>query len=269
MYVVVDLASNRIEGTAPTPEVGESSISNGKFYLPVPEGVGISVDSTSGLFPQATSLPGEIASELLARFPMYDYVLWNFFLESSDIATLDLSGAAPQPTAGSVVIGTPPTLAPGPVPRCQVGRGAGPAPVGVAPNSVAILPAHTNRTAPSYGCLLTDTVDLTPYTGAPGTNEVMIWWKLATPQTGEDVLNGYSSTAGINQPALRTLSEVPQEPADFYCYVSLDDGASWVEARYLEPALFPSTNTDLRIAFVNEGSQPVWLVGFAALFPDP
>lgn len=268
MYIVANLATSSVEGTVSTPASGDSTVSNGKFFVAVPEGVGIEVDSTSALSPQASTLPGDIASELLVRFPMYDHVLWNFFLEDTDIAALDLSSGAPQPTAATVSTGVAPTMVPGPVPRCRVGRGTGPAPVGIAPNSVAILAANPHKANTNFGCLITDTEDLTPYTGAGGTDEVFVWWKIASASTSEDTLNGYGPTSNQNIPALRSLLEIPQEPANFYCYASVDDGVTWHEARYMEPTDLIAAGTDLRIAFVNQRDEDVYLLGFAVLFPD-
>jgi len=270
MYVIGNLASDQVEGTAPTPAEGESTVSNGKFYVPVPEGVGIEVTPISSLIvpDQVTTLPGEIASQFLARNPMYDHVLWNFFLEATDIAALDLGPGTPSPTSGNVLSGFIPTLSPGPNgPRCQVGRGSV-GPTGVAPNSVAVLPRNLNRTPGTYGGLVTELLDTTPFTGPSGTDEVLVWWKLAEVNTQEDVLNGFNATVGINQPALRELVETTQEPAGFLVYASADDGVTWHECRLTEPTDLVTAGTDLRIAFVNNTEIKYHLLGFIVLFVD-
>jgi hypothetical protein len=270
MYVIASLSSDAIEGTLSEPQFGESSVVNGKYYIPSPAGVGIEVDSASYLSPQdANSVPGLIASQFLERNPNYDHVIWNYFLASGDIALLDLTPGAPSPTGGNVSTGVAPTLAQGPFgPRCQVGRGAGPGPTGVAPNSIKVLPQNANAGTPTYGALITDTVDLTPYTGASGSDEVLIWWKLATPGVTEDIVQGYNLTAGLNRPVRKTLTETTQEPAGFRVYASVDDGVSWHEARYMDPTDLLVAGTDLRVAFVNEGNAPVYLLGFMVLVAD-
>lgn len=270
MQVVSTLSSNSILGTRSEPDVGGSHIVNGQFVTPTPPGVSITVDSTSYLTPQdASSVPGQIASEFLIRNPIYDHVLWSFFVEEADIAALDISSVAPSPTALNVSTGTLPTLAASPNgPRCKVGRGVGPAPLGIAPNSVALLPRNLSRATATYGGIVTDTIDTTPYTGASGTDEVMIWWKIASLSTSEDIVSGYNLTAGTNEPALRSLVEIDQEPAALLVYASVDDGVTWHEIRYMEPTDLVTAGTDLRLAFINQGNTEIYLIGYVLLFAD-
>jgi hypothetical protein len=270
MYVIVNLGSDAIEGTMSEPDIGEASTVNGKYLIPTPEGVALTVDSASYLTPQdADSIPGSIADTLLTRNPNYDHVLWNFFLVSADIALLDLSAAAPTPTGGNVITGTLPTQVAGSNgPRCQVGRGVGPAPVGVAPNSISIFGANTAAPSTTYGSLITDTIDLTPYTGASGSDEVMVWWKIAIPETTEDIVSGYNTTLGQNSPSIKTLEETEFNPPGFYAYASVDDGATWFEVEHLVPTDLITAGTDFRLAFVNESSDPIYLLGFIVLVAE-
>jgi len=265
MQVVANIASDAIVTTSSDPEVGGSTTVNGQYLLVMPPGVAVTVTSSS----TPASVAADAAAELLVRFPMYDHVVYNYFLDSTDVAALDLSGAAPQPTSGTVAVGTAPTNDPGPVPRCQVGRGVGPAPVGVAPNSVAVLASHGSASTPSYGCIITDTEDLTPFNaGNPGADNVMVWWDIATVSTTDDIVQGYGLTAGVNLPAQRQQEKIDQEPADFRVYISVDDGASWYEASYLEPVDLVTAGTDLRVAFVNDSGTKLYLNAFALLFQD-
>jgi hypothetical protein len=265
MQVVANISSDAIITTQSNPEIGQDTRVNGQYLLVMPPGVAVTVDDTS----TPASVAADAAAELLVRFPMYDHVVYNYFLDSADVAALDLSGAAPQPTVGTVVAGTAPTLAPGPVPRCQVGRGVGPAPVGVAPNSVAFLPGNSAALTPTYGCIITDTEDLTPFNpGNPGADNVMVWWEIAVASTTEDIAHGYNLTAGTNTPAFRTIEKIDQEPAGFRVYISVDDGTSWYEASYLEPTDLVTAGTNLRVAFVNQTTTKYYLLGFALLFQD-
>jgi hypothetical protein len=269
MYVIGTLTSKEIEGTRSEPDTGASSVTNGKFYVPVPEGVAVTVDTGSSLIVpnQAAAIPGEIASEFLVRFPMYDHVLWNFFLESTDMALLDVASGSPSPAAGNVLTGTPPSGVAGPNgARCQIGRGTGPAPVGIAPNSVAILSRNLQRAPATYGSLMTDTFDTTPFTGASGTDEIMLWWRIFDRSTSEDVLNGFNDTVDRNEPVMCEVDEIAQEPVDFLVYASADDGVTWHECRYLEPCDLVTPGTDLRIAFVNQSASRIYLMGFIAVF---
>lgn len=275
MQVVVNLASDQIVSTGFEPEVGGTTVVNGKYLFVTPPGVALTVDSSSYLIPQDSgSLPFLAAAELLVRFPMYDHVLYNYLLEDADVADIDVSSGAPQPASGNVTPASPgwdvAGLVGGPNgPRCQVGRGSGP-PLGLAPGSVAILSRNDNRTlGATYGSLVTDTEDLTPFNpGNPGTDDVMMWWEVARVSTSEDVVSGFGTTAGLNTPSLRNLEKIDQEPADFYCYVSVDDGLTWYEADYLQPLDLASSGTDLRIAFINAGTEKLYLLGFAMLFQD-
>ena len=264
MQVVFNLASDAVVSTQSDPEVGGMTTTNGQYLIVVPPGAAVTVDETS----TPASVAADSAAELLIRYPMYDHVLYNYFLDSTDVGDLDLSSSAPQPNGGSVVSGTPPTLDPGPVPRCQVGRAIGPNP-GVAPNSVAMLPSNPTALIPTYGCIILATVDLTPFNpGTPGTDNLMLWWDIATVVTSEDVAHGYNTTLGVNTPAIRSSVKADQEPADYYVYVSVDDGVSWAQADYLEPTDLAAAGTDLRVAFVWEGAQKLYLNGFAVMLQD-
>lgn len=268
MQIVVTVSSDAILGTRSEPDEGGTSVLNGQYVICTPEGVSVEIDSASYVTPQdASSVPGLIAADLLVRNPEYDHVLWNMFVESSDVSMLDLSGAAPAPTALNVVAGTPPTNEMGNLPRCKVGRGGG-GPLGISPNTASILPANANRTTPTYGLLITDTIDLTPYTGVGGSDEVMVWWKIGQLDTSTDVVAGYNSTLGLNTPALRELTEIDQEPVGLLVYASVDDGVTWYEVTRMDPTNLVVAGTDLRLAFVNEGSTEIPLLGFIVLIAD-
>lgn len=251
MRVVAELASNRLVRTQPDPAVGSGTTVNGQFVVPVPEGAAVTLTPTSYLTPQnAGSVPGQAAAALLARYPMYANVAFNYLLEASDVAALDLAATGP---AGIIT-------------RAMVGRGAGLS-TGIAPNSTVILPIN-NATGgpPRPGCLVTDTIDIGPATGGAGAEEVLLWWKVADFSTSEDTLHGFGPTAGVNSPALRTLTETSQTPAGFLVSVSNDDGATWFTAPRLTPVNLGVFDTRVRVAFTNVSANRVYLLGFAVLF---
>ncbi len=272
MYIVSNLSTNSIEGTQGEKSVGETFGANGKFFLATPPGVPVEISSTSTLTPQTPgSVPFEIADGFLKRNPNYDHVIWNFFIETSDIAKIDQTPGAPTPLAGNVASGFLPTMVGSPLgPRYQIGRSAGPAPVGTVPNSVALLPANTKTSGTSqYGSLILDTIDLTPYNPAlPGTDEVLVWWKIARATTSEDIVQGFNSTAGLNTPSIRRLEEIPTNFPGFHVYASVDDGASWYECNYLRPQDLTVAGKDFRLAFINESPDKVFVLGVAVLFPN-
>jgi hypothetical protein len=270
MQIIASLSSDEVVGTQTEPAQGESTLANGKYLLDTPLGVAVDVTSASYVLPQDSgSLVTLISQGWLDRNPMFDHYESNFFVEAADVAKLDFGTGAPLPEAANIVSGTNPTNDPGSFARCQVGRGTGPAPTGIAPNSIAMLPANLRNPNPVSGCVLTDTIDITSYNPSdPGTDEVMLWWKVGTQALSEDTLQGYNATAGLNTPCRKTLVEGSQNPADFHAYVSVDDGVTWREAYYMEPIDMVTAGTDLRVAFVNDSNTKLYLMGFIALFLD-
>jgi hypothetical protein len=251
MRVVADLASNRLVRTQPDPTVGSGTTVNGQFVVPVPEGAAVTVAPSSYLTPQnAGSVPGQAAAALLARYPMYANVAFNYLLEASDVAALDLTATGP----GGVIT------------RAMVGRGAGLS-TGIAPNSTVILPQN-NATGgpPRPGCLVTDTIDIGPATGGAGAEEALLWWKVASFSTSEDTLHGFGPTTGANTPSRRTLSETSQTPVGLTVSVSNDDGVTWFTAPRLTPVNLGVFDTRVRVAFTNTSANRVYLLAFAVLF---
>jgi hypothetical protein len=181
---------------------------------------------------------------------MYSNVTFNYLLEASDVAALDLAATGP----GGVIT------------RAMVGRGSGVS-AGTAPNSTVILPQNNVAFGPARpGCLVTDTIDIGPATGGAGAEEAMLWWKVASFSTSEDTLNGYGATAGVNTPVLRSLVETSQAPSGLTVYVSNDDGATWFVAPRLTPVDLGVFDTRVRVAFVNTSANRVYLLAFAVLF---
>ena len=251
MRIVAELASNRLVRTQPDPSVGASTAMNGQFVVPVPEGAAVTLTPTSYLTPQnAGSVPGQSAAALLARYPMYANVAFNYLLEASDVAALDLGATGPS----------------GVISRAMVGRGAGLS-TGIAPNSTVILPQNNSTGGPPRpGCLVTDMIDIGPATGGAGAEEVLLWWRVASFSTSEDALHGYGVTAGVNAPTLRSLVETSQAPAGLTVSVSNDDGATWATAPRLTPVNLGVFDTRVRVAFVNTSANRVYLLAFAVLF---
>lgn len=275
MRLYVDLGTHDPTGTTAgriikydtTPEQNTFTVINGQYVLEIPEGSAISVNETSYLLPQdANSVPAQAAQEFLVRYPMYDHVLFNFFLENTDLAAIDLGTSVPHPTSANT---TPPLTGLGAptYSRCKVGRVTGPGPVGMAPNKIVILPRSFAKTANIYGSIVSDVVDITSFNPTnPGTDEVMVWWKIAGMRTSQDIATDYGS--GNNTPSINEMQEISNEPTDFSVWISNDDGVSWYEANYLEPVDLVSVGTDIRIAFVNQSDDPIYLLGYCILFPD-
>lgn len=257
--------TNRIITSGFEPEFGSSNRVNGQYVFPLPYSVGIDIDSSSYMTPQnAGSIPGQAAAEFLIRFPMYDHVLYNYFLETSDMTGISPNVGTPQPTVANVSPTPPPWagFAPNPLPRTQLGNLSG-----VVPNAVAMLPVDSLNS--TYGVMVTDAIDITALNPAnPGTDEVMMWWALARASTTEDVIRGYGATADQNTPSVRSLERLDPETNGIYVYASNDNGVSWYKVEYLEPIDLANSGTELRFAFVNTTPDKVFLLGWVALIPN-
>jgi hypothetical protein len=385
MRIFTDISSHDSSGVAPggrivrtdsTPGELESTSVNGQFVFSIPEGVAIEVDSNSFWFPQSdpNSISSLVASGMLVRYPNYDHVVYNFFLENSDVDSMDMSPGLSLPSVSNTTPVLPISDVAPAIPRCAIGRSVGPGSVGMVPGSLYILPRSTRRAAPVYGCAVTKMVDLwyynpcyidvgvspvppgqvvsiggvslTSVAGArtpgsddfdgslgtvaliaadmvsaindpsnsfstfvsaqldpsvtgrvqlrpipasnsgvtvssispsfvvveshPGTDEIMLWWNVSVSQTSED--QGFSEQgpgAGLNLPAIKSRVEIDQELSALFVYVSVDSGASWFRANYLEPVSI-GVGTELMVCFINRGGAGtnILLNGFCVLFPN-
>ena len=383
MRIFSDIASHDTSGVAPggriirtdsSPEDGEVTPTNGQWVFTVPEGAALELDTTSYWFPMdANSIPALSAAEFLIRYPMYDHVVYNFYLDNEDADSFDVAAFGTFPDAGNTTPAYADSLLPPASARCQIGRGAGPGDVGMVPNSLALLPKSGARANNVYGCAITKTVDLWDYNpcyievndpltlapgdvvnlagvpltataGAPvadefqiggdaattatnianainlgtnsfsgfvsavvdpvvpnrvqirpvpatnttvtvaaaggvtgftiveshpGTDEVMMWWKVGLDSTSED--QGYAAQgpgSGQNNPAIKAATEIPEDFSTLLVYASVDDGATWSLVPYLEPVNLTNAGAELRVCFVNTGDEKVHLHGFCVLFPD-
>lgn len=256
MRIIADLATSRIIQASPTPQIGEKLTVNGRWILPVPDGSAVVVDSSSTI----SSVETDCLSEMLIRYPMYDFIIGNWFRETADLDAVNQTPGS-GPLASAL--------------RYRMGRKAALPNPGVAPNCIEIPGVNPYAAVAVPGQLVLGTIDLTAADGAfpgipGGTDEVMLWWELATSATSEDVCTAYGNWTGssTNTPAERTLTKANPEPANFEVYVSNDEGASWYQAYHLEPIDLTNLDTRFRIAFVNRGTTPVHLLAFCALFPD-
>jgi len=252
MRVIADLASFDIIQVEKTPELGEANTFNGRFALPVPDGASVDVDDSTYILPQdGGDLATQLAQNLLARFPMYSHIVYNFLLEDADIADLDLTATGPAGQATRVI----------------TGRGIGPGTLGQAPNTTSLPPQHTILGVPQPGCLVTDVVDIGPVTGGAGADEFLAWWYIWEFDTTHDVASDYGVTAGDNTPASRDITETDQEPSNFEVYISHDNGANWTPIGHIEPTDLITFNTQVRMAFLNtSASDRVYLAAYAFMF---
>lgn len=255
--IVADIASNKILQVEKTPDVGDPRPFNGRFVVPVPDGASVDVTSASYVLPQdGGDLASLSAAALLARFPMYSNIVFNYLLEAADVADLDLSAAPAVSAILGVTVRT----------RAQTGRGAGPGPTGQCPTTTAILPRN-NRVAPTRpGMLVTNAVDIGPVTGGVGADEFLLWWQIYEFDTEEDIASDFGVFAGENTPAIRNITEVDQEPAGFNVFISHDNGTTWTAINRLEPTDLTVFGTQVRLAFTNVSTTKYYLGAYAFMF---
>jgi len=269
MRILVDLGSHitgdpqitQVERVPPIGVEGQTAI-NGKYLIPVTPGANVKVDTSSYVLDGGGEIDGgDVASQsyawLLAMFPQFENIYFNPLLTEDHVLELDFTqGWNTFPT------------------RAQTGRETG-APSGFvegqAPNMTAILPVNDSMTPSRPGVLVTDLIDIGPFTldagGDPvGTDEFLIYWKLYDFTTTHDVYAEDGALVGSNTPAIKYALEVDQEPADFEVYFSPDDGVHWIQVGLLEPVAFCEKTTSFRLAFVNHSSTKVYLATFGVLF---
>jgi hypothetical protein len=246
MRVVATLADNRIVQVEKNPPNGEGVARNGMYMMPVAEGVKVLVDSTSVVLP--TGSPNSVVARnfagLLARFPQFENILFNPLIEAADVDDLDPAGVLNQGTPISETYGS----------RFQIGRGTGgPLAAGNAANSVAVLSSNDTAGVGNErpGVLISNTIDVGPLTGNAGATEFAVYYYIYEFETSIDVRSDFGLYAGQNSAAVRRVLEIDQEPDDFEVWLSINDGANFVQVQRLVPVSFCSAGTLARIALKN------------------
>jgi len=285
MRVLVDLTSHvtALTGSLPDPDpvtgvpgtqLGVSGITqvekdadlyvpvpvNGKYIVPIPEGLSVHVDKDSKVLPiDGKDISSKAYAELLARYPMYGHIYFNPLLTVSNLMEID---PVKEFRDNSV---KPPRWFSG---RYQTGRAVENHPQnGNAPNSTAVLPINATVDPARPGMLITEEIDLTPYTGEAGTDEVMAYWRIYVFDTSHDISGGlFGQHAGVNEPAIRSIIEIDQEPEGFTTYLTIDDGVNWFEVGRLEPISFCCKVTKVRLAFRNDSPTKIHVASFAFMF---
>lgn len=249
------------------PAVGDTTVINGKFVLPMPLDVDFPITSGSYLLDGAGEIDGtDVVSkgyaQLLAAYPQFGNVYFNPLLTSDHVAELVLDQSY-HFTDRSV----DPALTF--FPRFQTGRENGVADDGQMPTHTALMPNNPSMDRP--GLIITDEINLADYTldcnDLPvGADQFLIYWKLYSFEVSQDISSDYGIFSGVNSPALRTVAETDQEPTGFTAYITTDDGAHWCPVGLLEPIAFCDKTTRVRLAFRNDGASKVFLAAFALLF---
>lgn len=258
MRILADISSNAILQVEKNSPLGTPISHNGRYSIPVPEGVSVKVRPGSVVLP--SSSPNSVIQQgyagLLAQMPYFEHILFNPLIEATDMDDLDFSGILNE---GS------PAIPYGP--RFQVGRGTGgPLPAGHAPNSVAILEQNNTVAPPKPGVLVTDTIDLSVLTGGAGAADFAVYWYVYEFDTTVDVRSTVGTFANQNNPSIRQLIETDQEASDFEVFISVNGGANFFPVERLVPISFCSPTNAVKLAFKNTGSVKKYLATYAVLF---
>lgn len=251
MRIAVDFATNDIRQVERTPTLNVTVPYNGRYAIPTPIGAEVQITSSSYILPtDGGDVPSLLAASLLAQYPMYSNIVFNFFLTAADVGDIDTTATGPSGESS----------------RIQMGRAVGPAPTGIYPNRVAILSRNNAVAPPRPGCLVTDKIDIGPMTGGMGADEFMVWWQLYRMSNTDDIASDFGATSGENQPGAANIIETSPEPAALTVSVSNDDGVTWTTCPWLTPTDLGVFDTDVRLSFVNIGTNKLYLAAFAILF---
>lgn len=277
MRILVDLRSHlsdpdpkpEIVQVQRVPELNSSEPVNGKYVIPTPMDIDFTVTDASYVLDANGNIDGGDVSSigfahLLAAMPQYKNVYYNPLLTSDHVAELVLDQSEHFTDKSLVPAATF-------YPRFQTGREDGVPDDGQMPTHTALLPRNTGVTPNRPGLLLTQEIDIGPFTldcdgNQVGADEFAVFWKLYGFEVTHDIAATSGAHAGVNEPALRRIIEVEQEPTGFSVYLSTDDGANWCPVGLLENVAFCDKAKKIRLAFVNETDTKVFLACYAVLF---
>ena len=276
MRLLIDLKSHvtalplitQVEAEPPTGTTGATAI-NGKYVLPIIKGVDFPINLNSyGLNHAGEIDGGDVSSisfaHLLAAYPMFGNIYFNPLLTSDHVAEIDLTATLKEPVPGFDPIYHPT--------RLQTGRGTGVVDLGQMPTHTALLAQNNGVDPPRPGVMVTMEIDISDYTIDPitglevGTDEFMLYWKLYDFTVSDDTAADYGLLTGTNEPAIRRIEEVDQEPDGFSVYLSPDLGDHWCSAGLLEPVAFCDKTKVIKVAFKNTSANKVFIACFAVLF---
>lgn len=241
----VTATSDLLIGYDDSPEIGATTVMNGKFLIDLP--VNVAVTPGANVF-GSTSLAAS-AYDKWRKQSGYSHVRYNLLATSADMARL-------SPTATFVVPDSSPPLTF--VTRAQVGRSGAGSDNGLAPGSVALLPANSTTLVDRPGMLVTATETV----GSP-VSRMRATWVVSMAALSDDVC---SSLDNINTPALKTLTATDPDTGNLDVYASVDGGSGYVQINNLWDVTFESPGTDVRFAFVNNGPTKLYLHSYAYLY---
>lgn len=260
MRIIGDVNTLEIIQCGKTPDQGDTTVINGKFVFDIPIG-DIPVTDSSFFYPTSNSVVEAGFNNLLSAYNIFTGMQYTALRHSSDLAFFDKTATVDN-TGDPLALGGDFNHVL--IPRYQTGSSI--APIGLVPNSTALLPENASDSTPGTrkpGLLATSMFTV------PSTNNFLVYWKIYQIDTTHDVRSDYGSTAGQNMAAQRILTEVDQTfSGDFHVAISVDNGVSYsLVPDRMVPFTLAAPGTQVRLAFINtHSSSKIYLGAFALLY---
>jgi hypothetical protein len=188
----------------------------------------------------------------------YSYFKFNPLMTASDVALLSQDPAS-IPYSGSNTLVSP---------RFQTGRAV--APMGLAPNSVALLSVNPNTNAP--GAIVTDVIDISA-DYPTGTSSFLFHWKTVRFLTTPDVIQ----YGGSNEPITESVVDLDSSgtydgesvtipPTSFKVALLAEDGSwvSWLDKGVQCEVCSPITK--FRLGFFNWIGRKAHLISYSVFY---
>lgn len=228
--------SSHVSGNSSVAQNDVSSldvVSNGKLIIPYDRSLLEYMAPSSYHFPlDGGDAYSQIYGALAQKYPGYKFFYFDPLINST---FLDLSTT-------SYTINSTATVC-----RCAVGN-----------VNTTLLPI--NGVKP--GALFSQNVDLSTYGDeCTNTTQILPYWEVASFSVSSD------ETVSSNTPAERTFTEViPYSVPGLTAWVSVDGGISWEQVYRMRAKTLCQSTSTIKLAFVNTGTDPVYLSHFGFLF---
>lgn len=219
----------------------ESVYLNGKYILDYPNCIEIGRELGENTPFDLGSLITTIEGKFLESYPSYDFLVYEPLLDSTN--AFDEGELFPKSTGH-----TPSRFR-----------------VGATPN-VTCIPKETPAGRSGVG--VTPLIDLTALTDdGLGRETFLPYWRIVKKEVTHDVtpvaLNGYSQATQNTAPQMRYVEALESE---YSVYISENNGNTYEEMTRLTPFSFSQRASEVRIAFLNEGSEDLYLLSYALMF---
>lgn len=242
------------------PNIGDKVSMNGRYCIPMCDGVSFEIDSDSYVLPvDGGDLSSRSFAELLAQYPLFEFISFNPLLTTGDLGEISSSN--------TLTIGTDTYT-----PRFQTGRSVSGVDDGNAPLGTAMLSANNTVSPSKLGLIVTEDIDISPYVGdissGGGADQFMVYWKVYKFEDTADIISrkNFGRYGELNSPTLKNMVEIDQEISELSVYISIDSGVTWHSVSRLQVISFCCKVDNLRLAFANSGNDKIYLAHYSVMF---